>query len=232
MLKKRPKHLKGRGVCNKCLRTATPGDCALHQSIVVADYSLENGQDVVYSPTHLEMAEYVQPCVLSGAGMHWFVHLRLAASGNAAVRGRSVTASEVSLTTAESSSSLTNSGDLLVLHLNQSAGGTVATLLCGLLVGSGVEGEEEDEVRAENGHTSKGGKLLTGADTHVGHVGEVSEGEVGVRGEVDEAEVDDELENLHDGDVLLPPDADATCGLEVVPVHDDVDGQVQGNGDP
>lgn len=158
--------------------------------------------------------------------------LCLAASGDAAVGGGTVTASEVSLTTAEASSSLTNSGDLLILHLNQSAGGTVAALLCGLLVGCGVEGEEKEEVGAENGHASEGGELLTSTDTHVGHVGEVSESEVGVRGEVDEAKVDDKLDDLHDSDVLLPPDADATCGLEVVPVHDDVDGQVQGDGDP
>lgn len=136
------------------------------------------------------------------------------------------------LATTESSAGLANSGNLLVLHLNQSAGGTVAALLLGLLVGGGVEGEEQKEVGAENGHTSKGGKLLTGADTHVGHVGEVSEGEVGVRGEVDEAEVDDKLDDLHDGDVLLPPDTDATCGLEVVPVHDDVNGEVESDGNP
>jgi hypothetical protein len=178
------------------------------------------------------MIGYFQSGEPSGAGKHCLVRLCLAASGNATVGGRSVTASEVSLTTAEASSSLANSGDLLVLHLNQSTGSTVAAGLCGLLVGCGVEGEEEKEVRAENGHTSEGGELLTGADTHVGHVGEVSEGEVGVRGEVNEAKVDDKLEDLHDGDVLLPPDADATCGLEVVPVHDDVDHQVQGNGDP
>jgi hypothetical protein len=164
--------------------------------------------------------------------MHYLVHLCLATSGDAAVGSGSITASEVSLTTAEASSSLANSGDLLVLHLNQSAGGTVAALLCGLLVGCGVEGEEQEEVGAENGHTSEGGELLTSADTHVGHVGEVSEGEVGVRGEVNKAKVNDKLEDLHDGDVLLPPDADTTCGLEVVPVHDDVDHQVQGDGNP
>lgn len=164
--------------------------------------------------------------------MHCLVHLCLAASGDATVGGGSVTASEVSLATAEASSSLTNGGNLLVLHLNQSTGGTVAALLGGLLVGCGVERKEEQEVGAENGHTSEGGELLAGTDAHVGHVGEVSEGEVGVRGEVDEAKVDDKLDDLHDGDVLLPPDADATCGLEVVPVHDNVDGQVQGDGNP
>lgn len=37
---------------------------------------------------------------------------------------------------------------------------------------------------------------------------------------------------MQDGDVLLPPDADATSTLEVVPVHDHVDQQVDGNGNP
>ena len=45
-------------------------------------------------------------------------------------------------------------------------------------------------------------------------------------------EVNDELNNLQTGDPLLPPDANAASGLEVVPVHDDVDGQVEGDGDP
>ena len=45
-------------------------------------------------------------------------------------------------------------------------------------------------------------------------------------------EVDDELDDLHDGDVLFPPDADAPGALEVVPVHDDVHHEVQGDGDP
>ena len=39
--------------------------------------------------------------------------------------------------------------------------------------------------------------------------------------------IKDELGDLADGDVLLPPDADASRALEVVPVHDDVDGQVE-----
>jgi hypothetical protein len=31
---------------------------------------------------------------------------------------------------------------------------------------------------------------------------------------------------------LFPPDADASRGLEVVPVHDDVDGEVEDDRDP
>lgn len=45
-------------------------------------------------------------------------------------------------------------------------------------------------------------------------------------------EVNDELDNLKAGDPLLPPDANSTCALKVVPVHYDVDGQIQGDGNP
>jgi hypothetical protein len=45
-------------------------------------------------------------------------------------------------------------------------------------------------------------------------------------------EIDDELDDLHDGDVLLPPDANAAGGLEVVPVHDNVNHQVESDGNP
>lgn len=44
--------------------------------------------------------------------------------------------------------------------------------------------------------------------------------------------VNDELNDLETGDPLLPPDADAARALEVVPVHDDVNSQVKGNGNP
>ena len=45
-------------------------------------------------------------------------------------------------------------------------------------------------------------------------------------------EVKNELSDLSDGDVLLPPDADASRTLEVVPVHDNVDSQVEGDDGP
>ena len=45
-------------------------------------------------------------------------------------------------------------------------------------------------------------------------------------------EIQDELDNLHDSDIFLPPDADAPGALEVVPVHDNVDHQIQHNHDP
>jgi len=45
-------------------------------------------------------------------------------------------------------------------------------------------------------------------------------------------EIEHELSDLHDGDVLLPPNANATCALEIIPVHDDMDTKVQGDGHP
>jgi hypothetical protein len=44
--------------------------------------------------------------------------------------------------------------------------------------------------------------------------------------------VDDELDNLETGDPLLPPDANATSTLEVVPVHDNVNKQIDINDNP
>jgi hypothetical protein len=40
------------------------------------------------------------------------------------------------------------------------------------------------------------------------------------------------LGDLANGDVLLPPDADASRTLEVVPVHDNVDSQVERDDGP
>jgi len=165
------------------------------------------------------------------------VQLRLAAPGDATVAiGRSIhsltSGTKRGLATRQSTAEFRGSWDLLILHLNQGAGGTVAALLLWLLVSSGVESEEEEEVAGQDDHASKSSKLLTGANTGVWHPWEVAVGEVGVGCKVDEAEVDDELDDLHDSDVLLPPDADATCGLEVVPVHDDVNGQVEGDWNP
>lgn len=45
-------------------------------------------------------------------------------------------------------------------------------------------------------------------------------------------EINDELDDLETSNPLLPPDADTTSALEVVPVHDDVHSQVKGNGNP
>lgn len=44
--------------------------------------------------------------------------------------------------------------------------------------------------------------------------------------------VNDELRNLEAGDPLLPPNADATSRLEVIPVHDNMHHQVNRDGNP
>lgn len=45
-------------------------------------------------------------------------------------------------------------------------------------------------------------------------------------------EVDNELEDLEARDPFLPPDANATRALEIVPVHHHMDRQVQRDDDP
>lgn len=50
--------------------------------------------------------------------------------------------------------------------------------------------------------------------------------------EVDEAKIDDELGDLHDSDVLLPPYLDTSRSLEVIPVHDHMNHEVEGDWNP
>jgi hypothetical protein len=54
-------------------------------------------------------------------------------------------------------------------------------------------------------------------------------GRLRVSCKVDKDEIDDELDDLDSCDPFFPPDADATGRLEVIPVHDDVDCQVEGD---
>ena len=95
-----------------------------------------------------------------------------------------------------------------------------------------IETNKQQQIAAQDRAARDRGKLLAGAVAKVGHPVKVGAGEVGVGGEIDEAEVDDELHDLQARDPLLPPDADAARGLEVVPVHDDVHEQVEGDGHP
>lgn len=63
------------------------------------------------------------------------------------------------------------------------AGGALAALL----VGGKVEGNEENQVRAEDRDARESSKFLASTLARVGHPSEVSRCEVGVRGEVDKA---------------------------------------------
>ena len=102
-----------------------------------------------------------------------------------------------------------------------------------LQVDRDVEGDEQEQVGGDDDVTVEG--CLLGSVT-VAQVGEdaveVDVGVVGVGAGVDEADVDQELDDLEAGDPLFPPDLDAAGGEEVVEVHEDVDGQVQGDDDP
>ena len=44
--------------------------------------------------------------------------------------------------------------------------------------------------------------------------------------------IDHELSNLQSRDPFFPPNTDTPCCLEIVPIHDHMYGQIQGNGDP
>jgi len=129
---------------------------------------------------------------------------------------------------------LTHRRNLLILHLNQRTRRPIPALqpLHALPIRLRIECQKQYQIARDNHHSTDARKLLTGTRPHVGHPREVGRGEVGVGGEVDEAQIDDELQDLQDGDVLFPPGADAAGGLEVVPVHDDVDEEVEGDGDP
>ena len=45
-------------------------------------------------------------------------------------------------------------------------------------------------------------------------------------------ESNNELHDLQTGDPFLPPDSDSSRALEIVPVHDHVDKQVEGDHSP
>lgn len=85
-------------------------------------------------------------------------------------------------------------------------------------IGSEVERDKQHQVGAEDDQTRDSRKFLSSAGSRIWHEWEISAGEVGVRSEVHKAQVDDELDNLQHGDVFLPPNFDATGGLEVIPI--------------
>jgi len=135
-------------------------------------------------------------------------------------------------TLAETPSCLANCRHLLVSHLNQSACSPTPALGDRLRVCGEVERDEEYEVRAEDANSSDGSELLAGALARIREPGPVGRCEVSPGGEVDKSKVKNELDDLHDGDIFLPPDADSPRTLEVVPVHDNVDHKIQSYRDP
>ena len=107
-----------------------------------------------------------------------------------------------------------------ILHGNQSFLSSIpprSSCSALLSVGREVKGNEEQQIRTKDSHASECGKLFSCTGTVVWRPGEIAVGEVGVGSEVYEEQVDDELDDLEHGDVFLPPDADTTGSLEVIP---------------
>jgi len=50
-----------------------------------------------------------------------------------------------------------------------------------------------------------------------------------LEGQLELTKVKNELDNLQSGDPLFPRDTDTTCALEVIPVHYNMDHEVQRN---
>jgi len=109
---------------------------------------------------------------------------------------------------------------------------TCLALLLLLPVCRKIERDEQKKVRAQYSHSSKGCEFFTGTFAHVWYPREVGRREIRVGGKVDEAEVDNKLDNLEHRDILLPPDSDTASRLEVIPVHDNMYGKVEGDGYP
>jgi len=132
-------------------------------------------------------------CTQRGPGEHrWrqfpisifcrWTRLSLATPGDTAIwrrRSRGVAVGQCVSSLAESAPSLANRGDLLILHLNQCACGPAASLGNRLRIGSEVEGNEEEKIRAENADTGNGSEFLTCALAHVREPLPVSRGEIG-----------------------------------------------------
>lgn len=95
-----------------------------------------------------------------------------------------------------------------------------------LLISRKIETDEQQQIAAQYTHTRKRREFLPGAFPSRGERREVGAAEVCVGGEVNEAEIDDELNDLEDCDPFFPPYANASGSLEVVPVHYDMDGQI------
>jgi hypothetical protein len=122
-------------------------------------------------------------------------------------------------------------------------------------VGCNVEVDEEDEVGGDGNDASESGEFFTRALAGIGHPGPVCRGEVCVGCEVDEAwrkdrrlesevygqndekdwvhtNINNKLNNLKTSDPFLPPNSDAPRALEIVPVHENVNHEIESNHDP
>lgn len=106
------------------------------------------------------------------------------------------------------------------------------SLLFFLCVRREIKGDEEHKIGAENNDAGIGSKFLASTAPPIGHPRPICVCEVCVGCEVDKAEINDELDDLEAGNPLLPPDAHSASALEVIPIHDNVDKEIERNDNP
>jgi len=100
-----------------------------------------------------------------------------------------------------------------------------------LLVGINVELDEQEQVAGQNAASKQGSTLSASAVPDVRPV-PVSGSEPGVGAKVYREEIDNELGDLHGGQILLPPNPLATSGRIVVVIHENVNREVETDDNP
>jgi len=127
-------------------------------------------------------------------------------------------------------------GDVVAVGNGNTVSDTVRSILEALdgrllLVRINVELDEQEEVAGQNTTSKQGSRLSAGAVPNIRPI-PVASGEARVGAEVDREEIDDELSDLHGGQIFLPPYLLATSGCIVVIIHQNVNGEVEGDDDP
>lgn len=99
-----------------------------------------------------------------------------------------------------------------------------------------VECNKQNEIRRQDTAAGVGGYHSTSTVTtswqDTQQLREVGIDDLLVGSKVNKAQIQHELNDLETSDPLLPPNSDASGSQEVVPVHDNMDTQIQGNGHP
>ncbi len=94
-------------------------------------------------------------------------------------------------------------------------------LICGC-----VKGEEEEQVGGEDAAAGERGEGFARARAEIRQLGQVRAGQVIIRRKIDKPQINHKLRDLQARDPFLPGHAHAACGLEIVPVHDDVNTEI------
>lgn len=101
-----------------------------------------------------------------------------------------------------------------------------------LLVRLNVKIDEQTQIACEKKAAKKCRRLRSSAGATIGEPLPVSVSEVGIRAKVDDEKVDDKLDDLHGGQVLLPPYLSSTSSCVVVVIHKDMNAQVERDYNP